>query len=126
MICDDVWAGPAREGAAADIGIRWRVEGTEGLAKGEIGWPSYPERTPSTIDFTTVSTGSWHRPRWEEVWFPDAFAGPMSELLVALESETQPDMSGEDNLQTMALVDACYVSAAEHRAVELREISESR
>ena len=29
---DDVWTGPAREGAQADIGIRWRVEGTEGLA----------------------------------------------------------------------------------------------
>ncbi len=119
MICDDVWTGPAREGAAEDIGIRWRVEGTAGMAKGEIGWPSYPERTPSTIDFTTVSTGKWHRPRWDEVWFPDAFLGPMAELLVALESGSQPAMSGEDNLQTMALVDACYLSAAEHRAVEL-------
>ncbi len=50
---DDVWTGPAREGAAGDIGIRWRVEGTEGLARGTIGWPSYPARTPSTLDFTT-------------------------------------------------------------------------
>jgi len=29
---DDVWTGPAREGAAGDIYIRWRVEGTRGLA----------------------------------------------------------------------------------------------
>ncbi len=29
MICDDVWTGPAREGAADDIGIRWRVEGPQ-------------------------------------------------------------------------------------------------
>lgn len=123
MICDDVWTGPAREGAAADIGVHWRVEGTEGLANGEIGWPSYPEPVPSTIDFTTVSTGVWHRPRWNEVWFPDAFLGPMSELLVALESGTEPAMSGQDNLHTMALVDACYLSAAEHRAVELTDIS---
>ena len=57
MICDDVWTGPAREGAAEDIGIRWRVEGTKGMARGTIGWPNYPERTPSTIDFTTVETG---------------------------------------------------------------------
>ena len=41
---DDVWAGPAREGAAADIGIRWRVEGTEGMARGTIGWPDYPKQ----------------------------------------------------------------------------------
>ncbi len=46
----------------------------------------------------------------------------MAELLVALELGTEPAMSGQDNLQTMALVDACYVSAAEHRAVELAEI----
>lgn len=123
MICDDVWTGPAREGAAADIGIQWRVEGTRGLAKGTIGWPSYPQRTPSTIDFTTIESTQWHRPRWDEVWFPDAFAGPMAELLIALETGSEPSMSGRDNLQTMALVDACYRSAAEHRAVELSEIA---
>ena len=30
---DDVWSGPAREGAAPDIGIRWRIEGTAGMAR---------------------------------------------------------------------------------------------
>ncbi len=119
MICDDVWAGPAREGAASDIGIRWRVEGTEGMARGTIGWPGYPERTPSTIDFTTIESGQWQQPRWNEVWFPDAFLGPMAELLVALENGTEPSLGGSDNLKTMALVDACYRSAKEHRAIEL-------
>jgi predicted dehydrogenase len=120
---DDVWAGPADAGAAADIGIRWRVEGTEGLARGTIGWPSYPERTPSTLDYsTTRDAGRWHQPRWDAVWFPDAFAGPMAELLIALERGEQPPISGRDNLHTMALVDACYRSAAEHRAVEPAEI----
>lgn len=120
---DDVWAGPAREGAAADLGIRWRVEGTEGLALGTIGWPGYPERVPSTIDFSLCSRpGQWFRPRWNEVWFPDAFVGPMAELLNALENNQTPEISGADNLKTMALVDACYQSAEEHRAVELSEI----
>ena len=45
---DDVWSGPAREGAGADIGIRWRFEGTDGLALGTIGWPGWPRRVPST------------------------------------------------------------------------------
>jgi predicted dehydrogenase len=120
---DDVWTGPALEGAEPDIGIRWRVEGTEGLARGTIGWPSYPERTPSTIDFTTTRhPGQWFRPRWNDVWFPDAFAGPMAELLLALEENRAPTIGGEDNLKTMALVEACYLSAREHRAVEIREI----
>ena len=45
---DDVWGGPVREGAAAEIGIGWRFEGTHGLALGTIGWPGWPERVPST------------------------------------------------------------------------------
>jgi hypothetical protein len=125
MSCDDVWAGPAKEGAAADIGIRWRIEGTTGMARGTIGWPSYPTRTPSTLDYTTIASPEWHQPRWEEVWFPDAFVGPMAQLLCALEDQTIPEISAEDNLKTMALVEACYVSAREHRAVELAEITDS-
>ena len=119
MICDDVWAGPAREGAAPDLGIQFRLEGTRGLIKGTIGWPDYPERTPSTVEMTTTATGSWHRPRWPEVWFPDAFVGPMAELLIALETGSEPPMNGRDNLKTMALIDACYESARSGKAVDL-------
>lgn len=119
LICDDVWTGPAREGAAADLGISYRVEGRNGLAKGTIGWPKYPERQPSTLEYTTTASPVWHRPSWPEVWFPDAFLGPMAELLVAIERGEPPEMSGADNLRTMALVDACYQSATEHRAIEL-------
>lgn len=118
MGCDDVWAGPAREGAAADIGIRWRIEGTTGMARGTIGWPSYPERTPRTLDYTTTREAIWHQPRWDEVWFPDAFVGPMADLLCALEEHRESTISGADNLKTMALVDACYLSAREHRAID--------
>lgn len=122
MSCDDVWSGPAKEGSASDIGIKWRIEGTKGLARGTIGWPSYPERTPSTLDYTTTAAAEWITPRWNEVWFPDAFVGPMAQLLCAIEDSTAPEISGDDNLKTMALVEACYQSAREHRAVELQEI----
>lgn len=123
---DDVWSGPAREGSAADIGIRWRVEGTEGIARGTIGWPGYPERVPSTIDYSTIQdNGAWHSPRWDNVWFPDAFIGPMAELMCALEQNRKPTIDARDNLMTMALVDACYQSAAEHRAVDPREIADA-
>jgi predicted dehydrogenase len=121
--CDDVWAGPVREGAAADLGIRWRVEGTSGLARGTIGWPDYPRRSPSTIDWSTCDDhGRWNSPRWDEVWFPDAFIGPMVELLCALEEKREPANSGRENLGTMALVEACYRSVAEHRAVSPTEV----
>jgi predicted dehydrogenase len=123
LSCDDVWAGPALEGAEPDIYIRWRVEGLEGMARGTIGWPSYPTPTPSTLDFTTAQQpGYWLQPRWKEVWFPDAFAGTMAQLLCALEEGSEPEIGGADNLKTMALVEACYLSAKEHRAVEIKEI----
>jgi predicted dehydrogenase len=120
---DDVWAGPAREGGAPDCYIKWRVEGTDGMAQGTIGWPSYPNVTPSTIDFTTkLQPGCWFSPRWSQVWFPDAFEGTMGQLLDALADGSEPAVSGRDNLKTMALVDACYRSIEEHRPVKIEEI----
>ena len=120
---DDIWTGPSREGAESDIYINWRVEGTEGNAKGTIGWPKYPEHTPSTMDFTSTRFGErWIKPRWDEVWFPDAFVGPMAQLMCAIEENIEPEISGKDNLKTMALVEACYTSFKEHRAVAIDEI----
>jgi predicted dehydrogenase len=119
---DDVWAGPAREGAAAHIGVRWRFEGTLGLAVGEIGWPGWPRRVPSTIDYSTVNDhGAWHQPRWDDAWFPDAFAGTMEGLLRAVETGREPDISGRDNLKTIALCEAVFLAARDHRVVPLAE-----
>src|SRR5262249_16957347 len=120
---DDVWAGPAREGAASDIYIKWRVEGTEGLAQGTIGWPGYPNTVPSTIQFSTVrQPGCWISPKWTEAWFPDAFEGPMGDLLSAIAENRTPAISARDNLHTIALVEACYRSLDEHRPVSPEEI----
>jgi predicted dehydrogenase len=119
---DDVWTGPAREGSESDMYIRWRVEGTDGLARGTIGWPSYPARTPSTLDFTTKRPpGCWLSPRWNEVWFPDAFVGTMAQLLCAVDEGTEPEISGRDNLETIALCEAVQTAAREHRVTTVRE-----
>jgi len=101
-----------------DHGIEWRVEGTEGVAKGTIGWPDYPAGSPSTLDFLTKRRPDyWFQPRWPEQWFPQAFIGTMGQLMKALETGTEPEISGRDNLKTMALIEAAYRSAAEGRAV---------
>lgn len=119
---DDVWTGPAREGAAGDIGIRWRVEGTTGLARGTIGWPSYPARTPSTLDYSTSrERDTWISPRWSDVWFPDAFVGTMAQLLCAVEDGTAPEISGADNVETIALCEAVFAAAKERRVTTVRE-----
>jgi predicted dehydrogenase len=121
---DDVWAWPGKgTEPERDTYIKWRVEGLEGVAKGTIGWPYYPVLTPSTIDFSTKKyPGYWFKPRWKEVWFPDAFAGTMAQLLRAIEKDAEPEISATDNLKTMAAVDACYKSIKEGRAIELKEI----
>jgi predicted dehydrogenase len=106
-----------------DHGIEWRVEGTEGVAKGTIGWPDYPAGSPSTIDFTTNrQPGYWFQPRWSERWFPQAFIGTMGQLLKAVEEGTEVELSGKDNLRTMALIEAAYRSAEEGRSVKLSEV----
>ncbi len=119
---DDTWTGPAREGCPADIYIRWRMEGLNGLAIGDIGWCKEPFTTPSSVRYAARGDQGFHCPAWRESWFPDAFAGTMAQLLVALESGGTPAISGRDNLKTMALVDAAYRSVEEHRAVGLTEI----
>ena len=119
---DDTWTGPAREGCPADISITWRVEGLNGLALGDIGWCKDPYTTPSTIRYAAKGFDGFECPVWAESWFPDAFIGTMAQLLIALETGTAPLISGRDNLQTMALVDAAYLSAAEHRAVNPAEV----
>lgn len=116
---DDTWTGPAKEGAPKDNYIRFRIEGLDGLAIGDIGWCKEPYTTPSTITYARKGDADFQRPAWNESWFPDAFVGTMADLLISLETGKPPMLSGRDNLQTMALVEAAYQSAAEHRAIAL-------
>ena len=51
------------------------------------------------------------------------YTGTMAGLLRALETGTEPDISGRDNLRTIALCEAVLKSAREHRAVTLEEIT---
>ena len=118
---DDVWAWP-EDPCEKDIYIRWRVEGTEGMAEGTIGWPMYPDRCPSTIRFTSKRHPAWVAPKWDTVWFPDAFEGTMSGLLRAVEQGTEPEISARDNVRTIACVEACYRSIREKRTVALKEL----
>lgn len=121
---DDVWVGPRTQQDDLKPYIKWRVEGTDGLAEGTIGWPNYPNRTPSTLTFATLAQpGIWITPRWPEVWFPDAFQGPMADLMNAIATGTEPTTSGADNVRTMAIIEAGYRSIGERRSVRMSEIS---
>ncbi|WP_283192517.1 Gfo/Idh/MocA family oxidoreductase [Rhizobium sp. AN80A] len=118
---EDVWAGPREEGFDSDNYIKWRVEGTAGVAQGTIGWP---HGQPSTLTYASrhATDGKWVTPSWETMWFPQAFIGVMEQLQHAIKSGEAPALSVADNVKTMALVEAGYRSMASGRTVKLDEI----
>jgi len=121
---EDVWTGPHEEGFESDIYIKWRVEGTVGLAEGTIGWPDYPNGSPSTLRYCCRATGGkWISPTWTSRWFPQAFKGVMEQLQYAVKTGETPFLSGDDNVKTMALIEAAYRSMEETRAVPISEIT---
>jgi predicted dehydrogenase len=119
---EDVWSGPRAEGYDNDQSITFRVEGTQGVAKGTIGWPT---GTASTLTYASQKTtgGKWVTPTWETMWFPQAFVGVMEQLQHAVTTGTAPALSVADNVKTVALIEAGYKSIAEGRTVKLSEIS---
>lgn len=115
---EDVWAGPREVGFEDDQLITWRVEGTKGVAKGTIGWPT---GAPSTLSYASAShsDGKWVTPKWDTMWFPHAFIGVMEQLQYALKSGTEPVLNVADNVRTMALVEAAYQSIEGGKTVRL-------
>lgn len=108
-----------------DVHATIRVDGTEGYAAGTFGLLyNYPHGRPDTLTFSSrkVYPHISFDHRFEEMWVPDSFVGPMGELMVAIEQDRAPETNGRDNLQTLQLVHAAYRSMAEHRAVSPGEI----
>ena len=91
----------------------FKFEGTDGVVWIQLGvMLDYPKGRPDTVDIKRQGHG-WERLSLKGSWFPEAFAGPMSNL--------QRFVSGEDKqlvtcvtdvLHTMALVEAAYQSSA--------------
>ena len=119
---EDVWSGPRQDGYKDDQHITWRVEGTDGVARGTIGWPT---GAASTLSYASARTtgGEWVTPSWHTMWFPHAFIGVMEQLQHAVATGTPPALSVADNVKTMALVEAGYRSIDEGRTVRLSEIA---
>ena len=98
-------------------------QGTEGMAHGTIGiWENYPQGGPDSFEFWGRQTGaSVDRPRISRRWVPDAFLGPMADLMTAIVHNTTPTVSVADNCETLATVFAALASVEEARIVALKE-----
>jgi len=60
---------------------------------------------------------------FDTLWLPDAFLGPMSELMDAVATGRTPVTAGRLMLPTLAIGEAAYRSAEERRSVRLTEIT---
>ena len=78
----------------------------------------------STLTYASTKTtgGKWVTPTWDTMWFPHAFKGVMEQLQHAVATGAEPALTVEDNVKTVALIEAGYRSMAEGRVVKLSEI----
>lgn len=95
--------------------VKW--EGTEGAIKTRMGLlMDYPKGVSDEFEYCVLEAGKL--PEWtnfpiEGSWYPDAFIGPMSDLMCFLDEviDNLPT-SVEDACRTMAVVEAAYESSA--------------
>jgi predicted dehydrogenase len=110
----------------ADPFATFRFIGTEGAIDGTIGLMyNYPTGRPDTLEITSKQFGKGVKitPTLDEMWIPDAFVGTMASLMQAIETDSEPtDNSTADNLNTLRVANAAYISAAENRSVRPSEI----
>jgi predicted dehydrogenase len=103
----------------------FRFLGTEGLIKGTIGLMyNYPNGRPDTFEVhsNVVEPETWFNIKLEGMWIPDAFIGPMASLMEAIQTDGTPITDAADILNTLRVVEAAYLSAAENRSVRPAEI----
>lgn len=104
----DHYFGPKHE----ESYIKW--EGTKGAIKAKMGLlMNYPDGRPDEFELAIEKDGKyeWEKIELEGSWFPEAFIGTMSNLMRFKEgSDDKLLASVQDVLDTMKVVEACYIS----------------
>lgn len=94
--------------------IKW--EGTKGAIKAKMGLlMNYPDGMPDEFEIALANekdgTYEWKKIELEGSWFPEAFIGTMSNLMRFKEGSDQKLLASvQDVLDTMKVVEACYIS----------------
>jgi len=102
-----------------------RFLGTGGVITGTMGLSyDYPDGREDTLRWSASAKYPEHRfeAKLEGKWIPDAFIGPMASLIDAVVEGGIPLTNGRDNLDTLRIVEAAYLSARENRSVRPDEI----
>ncbi|MFV5690090.1 Gfo/Idh/MocA family protein [Flavobacterium sp. ZT3R25] len=95
--------------------IKW--EGTKGAIKAKMGLlMNYPDGLADIFEYALPIEGNEKEYEWKKIelegsWFPEAFIGTMSNLMRFKEGSDQIlHTSVQDVLETMKVVEACYIS----------------
>jgi predicted dehydrogenase len=92
-----------------------KIEGSKGAVKIDLGvLKNYPHGEPERFAYIVLQeeqTAEWKQKEMEGNWFPHAFIGSMMQLMEAADQGFKvPDNSVEDCINTMACVEAAYIS----------------
>jgi predicted dehydrogenase len=95
-----------------------KIEGSKGAVKINFGaLIDYPRGAADSFEYVLLAeTGhaEWQEMKIDGSWFPHAFIGSMSQVMLAAEGMIEtPDNSVEDCIHTMACVEAAYRSSEE-------------
>lgn len=110
------------ENQGGDVSATFRIDGADGAIRGTIGLLyDYPDGRPDTLEVfsRTLPTDGWLAYPVTGRWLPDAFAGPMADLQSWIAGGEPAPTRVEDNLGTLAVVDALYRSIASGEAEEV-------
>ncbi len=91
---------------------RFTIEGTRGMISGEA------RANKLTVRQENYGDRVWH-PQLAGSWFPGSFAATLGNLMDAVTTGAPLEVSGAENLETMAVIEAAYESAASGHAVRL-------
>ncbi|MEP6746769.1 MAG: Gfo/Idh/MocA family oxidoreductase [Bacteroidota bacterium] len=93
-----------------------KIEGSKGAIKINFGaLINYPRGAADSFEFILLdhhAETQWRKMNIDGSWFPDAFIGSMQQVLMAAEGIIEkPDNSVDDCIDTMACVEAAYISS---------------
>jgi predicted dehydrogenase len=105
-----------------DNSAEFRIDGSGGSIRGTLGLLyDYPDGRCDTLEIKSdvVPTDGWVPYPVTQRWIPDAFIGTMGSLLAEIAGEKALRSPIEDNVNTVALVNALYQSIDTRQAVSL-------
>ncbi len=84
------------------------LQGTDGVVRASLSeWTHYPIPLPDRLELVLRDEPSVrYVPAYRTSHIPDAFIATMHQLMIAIEDDAEPELSGEENLRTLALLEA--------------------